>query len=162
MKNLYPLWCIAVLMLLLSGCASTPKAPTRLENPAMRVVNYALSLQGYPYVYGKASPEEGFDCSGFVFYVYGQNGYPLPRTAEQMAQALPEVDEDQRQAGDLLFFDTGDKPFSHVAIYLGHESFIHAPSSRTGHVMISGLDQAYWSQRLSGVRRPLAVAPPGK
>ncbi len=141
-------------LLLLSACASTPKN-TPSADSASRVVHYALSLQGAPYVYGKASPEEGFDCSGFVWHVYRRNGFPIPRTTQQMALALPKVEKDERLPGDLLFFHTGDKLFSHVAIYLGHEDFIHAPSSKTGQVMVSGLNQPYWRRRFIGVRRPI-------
>ncbi len=145
--------CLA--LLLLSGCASTPKGSRAPSDSASRVVNYALSLQGAPYVYGKASPEEGFDCSGFVWHVYHRHGFPIPRTTDQMARALPKIEKDQRLPGDLVFFRTSGKPFSHVGIYLGHDDFIHAPSSRTGRVMVSGLDQPYWRKRFIGVRRPL-------
>lgn len=156
MTNPNPSLRVALLsvLLLLSGCASTPKPPPPSASPTAGVINYALSLEGAPYRAGKASPEEGFDCSGFVWHVYRRHGLALPRTAEQMALALPEVGAEERRPGDLLFFQTGEKPFSHVALYLGGESFIHAPSSKTGHVMVSGLGQPYWRQRLSGVRRP--------
>jgi len=143
-----------LLALLITACASTPKTTPAPRDATAQVLDYALSLQGAPYHWGKASPEEGFDCSGFVWHVYRRHGVPIPRTTEQMALALPEVEPAQRRPGDLLFFNTGDKPFSHVALYLGHEAFIHAPSSKTGHVMVSGLSQAYWRQRLTGVRRP--------
>ena len=142
------------LALLLTGCAGTPKTAPPVTDSAAQIVDYALSLEGLPYRWGKASPEEGFDCSGLVWHVYRRNGIVIPRTTQQMAEALPEVPEEQRRPGDLLFFNTGDKPFSHVALYLGDDAFIHAPSSKTGHVMVSGLGQPYWRQRLTGVRRP--------
>jgi cell wall-associated NlpC family hydrolase len=146
---------LLLFVLLAAGCASTPKpAPPAEPDTTAQIIDYALSLQGAPYVYGKASPEEGFDCSGFVWHVYRRHGFPLPRTTEQMARTLPEVEPTERRPGDLLFFHTSDKAYSHVALYLGHEEFIHAPSSKTGHVIISGLHQAYWRQRLTGVRRP--------
>jgi len=143
-----------LLALLLAACAATPKTAPPANGSATPVLDYALSLQGAPYAYGKASPEEGFDCSGFVWHVYRRHGVPIPRTTEQMALTLPEVEPAQRRPGDLLFFHTGGKPYSHVALYLGHEAFIHAPSSKTGRVMVSELGQAYWRQRLTGVRRP--------
>lgn len=148
-----------LLALLAAGCASTPKAPPPAPDAAAQVVEYALSLEGSPYVYGKASPEEGFDCSGFVWHVYRRQGVRLPRTTEQMALVLPEVEPGERRPGDLLFFHTSGKPFSHVALYLGGEEFIHAPSSKTGRVMVSGLGQPYWRQRLVGVRRPPLAGP---
>lgn len=155
--SLYVHWARAAwlsLALLAAGCASTPKTAPPAPDHAAKVVAYALSLEGAPYAYGKASPEEGFDCSGFVWHVYRHHGIPLPRTTEQMALNLPEIEPRQRQPGDLLFFHTGDKPYSHVALYLGHEAFIHAPSSKTGRVMVSELGKPYWRQRLIAVRRP--------
>lgn len=145
---------LLLLALLLAGCAGTPKKTPPPAASSPPVVDYALSLEGAPYRWGKASPEEGFDCSGFVWHVYQRQGLTIPRTTEQMAEALPEVPEEDRRPGDLLFFHTGDKPFSHVALYLGDDAFIHAPSSKTGRVMVSGLGQRYWRDRLTGVRRP--------
>jgi len=143
------------LALLLAGCSTTPKKPAPPTASTSPVVEYALSLEGAPYQWGKASPEEGFDCSGFVWHVFRAHGLAIPRTTAQMAEALPEVEPQERRPGDLLFFDTQDKPFSHVGLYLGDESFIHAPSSKTGHVMVSRLTQPYWRDRLTGVRRPI-------
>jgi cell wall-associated NlpC family hydrolase len=146
------LWLALASALLLSGCASTPPLPAPKANAG--VVDYALSLRGAPYAYGKASPEEGFDCSGFVWHVYRRNGVSLPRTTDAMARGLPVVPPAARQPGDLLFFRTGERLFSHVAIYLGQNAFIHAPSSRTGKVTVSNLGQNYWRDRFVGVRRP--------
>ncbi len=146
------------LLALLSGCASSPQKPalrTVAAKPA--VVNYALSLQGIPYRYGKESPSEGFDCSGFVKHVYQKNGVLLPRMVRDMAQALPPVRKEDRRPGDLLFFNTNGRPFSHVGIYVGDASFVHAPSSHTGRVIVSSLDNPYWWQRFIGVRRPGVV-----
>ena len=140
--------------LLMAGCASTPEKAPMADTGNTRLVNYALSLQGTPYRYGKASPVEGFDCSGFVQHVYEKHGIPLPRTTRQMARSLPSVDKQERRPGDLLFFNTSGKPFSHVGIYVGHDAFVHAPSSRTGRVIVSSLDRPYWWQRFIGVRRP--------
>jgi cell wall-associated NlpC family hydrolase len=119
---------------------------------------YALSLTGTRYRYGGTTPAEGFDCSGFVRYVFGHFGVELPRSAREMAAALPKVDADERRPGDLVFFNTNGKPFSHVGIYLGNGRFVHATSSRTKLVMVSELSDSYWSKRLNGVRRPPAEA----
>ena len=156
---------------LLGGCANTPPAPVPgkvtvitaaaptpkpVEVPLDRqIVDAALELRGTPYRYGGSSPEAGFDCSGFVRYVYGTHGVELPRVAAGMAASLPAVDRLSPAPGDLLFFNTRGARYSHVAIYIGDGRFVHAPSARTGAVVISSLGQRYWRRRLTGVRRAL-------
>lgn len=152
-------------LLLLAGCAgvSPPPAPVAAlppPAPAPRqpgppgVIGVALSLDGAPYRNGGDTPATGFDCSGFVHYVYFTQGIELPRTAAAMARALPRIPLDDMRPGDLVFFNTSGRPHSHVGLYLGGERFIHAPSRRTGHVRISDLRLPYWHKRLDGVRRP--------
>ena len=147
-------------LLLVSGCSSTQKVPIDTQvtpdSSNTRAALDALQLQGHPYVYGGQSPEEGFDCSGLVVYVYNRQGLKLPRTTRSLAQQLPPIRPELRQPGDLLFFHT-NKPYSHVGIYVGNDNFIHAPSSRTGHVMMSSLQQPYWRERFIGVRRPVEI-----
>jgi len=88
-------------IVLFSGCASVPETrPTANYSP---MVSYALSLQGVPYHYGKSSPEEGFDCSGFVKHVYERQGISLPRTVQGMAQSLTQVPKNDLHSGDLVF-----------------------------------------------------------
>ena len=139
----------------LVGCTSTPPLkpiiPTQQHSA---LVNYALSLQGIPYRYGKSSPEEGFDCSGFVKHVYEHHGISLPRTAKEMANSLNPIPPAQIHPGDLLFFNTSGVPFSHVGIYVKDDSFIHAPSRRTGKVLVSSLKNKYWRKRFIAARRP--------
>ncbi|WP_340123689.1 C40 family peptidase [Methylobacter svalbardensis] len=137
-----------------SGCASVPEIKSTADYSPM--VSYALSLQGTPYHYGKNSPEEGFDCSGFVQHVYGRQGIALPRTTQKIAQsaALIQVPRNDLHSGDLLFFNTNGKPFSHVGIYVSNDDFIHAPSQRTGKVLVSSLKNRYWGNRFSCARRP--------
>ena len=144
---------LGLLLVLVTGCATAPPLPDPTAQTA--VVSYALSLEGAPYRFGKDSPEEGFDCSGFVRHVYQHQGIALPRTARAMAEALPPISGDTMLAGDLLFFDIGGRPYSHVGIYLQQGQFIHAPSRRSGKVMVSKLTDRYWQQCYSGVRRPL-------
>ncbi|UZR27174.1 C40 family peptidase [Methylococcus mesophilus] len=147
---------LLLLPALLSGCASTPEVQQSVPASANgRVVPYALSLQGVPYVWGGASPAHGFDCSGFVQHVYQRHGVDLPRTAREMASKLPEVPKHCRLPGDLLFFRTDGRSYSHVGIYIGNESFVHASSSHSG-VKISSLNKPYWLNRFLGVRRPHA------
>lgn len=147
---------MAVLLGLLAGCASTDKVslkPPISDQGNSRAVMEALQLQGRPYVYGGKSPEQGFDCSGLVVYVYNQQGIKLPRTTQSLVQQLPGVKPELRQPGDLLFFNT-EKPYSHVGIYIGNDDFVHAPSARTGKVMVSNLQNPYWRERFMAVRRP--------
>jgi cell wall-associated NlpC family hydrolase len=147
--------CCALLM----ACASEPEylAPMIQAPQATArgpIVRYALSLQGVPYRYGKDNPEEGFDCSGFVKHVYEHAGVRIPRTVQAMRETLSPVDRSEMRAGDLVFFNlTGDK-VSHVGICLNDRQFIHAPSQRTGRVLISDLMSDYWSSHFAEVRRP--------
>ena len=145
---------LAFILNILVGCASTPKTTTLKNSFATRnpVVNYALSLQGKPYRWGQESPQQGFDCSGFVKHVYARHGIRLPRTAHQMANALPKVDSRIRQPGDLVFFNTTGEPFSHVGIYIGENAFVHS-SSVIVRVIISSLSKPYWWEHFLGIRR---------
>lgn len=144
-----------LVILLLSGCASDSDiAPISYQQSDSPVVNYALSLQGAPYHYGSDNPQDGFDCSGFVHHVYQQQGINLPRTTENMATQLTPVEKDAMHSGDLVFFDTNGTSFSHVGLYVNNDKFIHAPSARTGKVLVSSLKNNYWQQHFIGVRRP--------
>jgi cell wall-associated NlpC family hydrolase len=115
------------------------------------VVGTALSLRGAPYRNGGSDPS-GFDCSGFVAYVFAQQGLYMPRTvSEQYAQGQP-VGPDAVAPGDLVFFSTVAPGASHVGIAISEEQFVHAPSS-SGVVRIESLTASYWSSRLVGTRR---------
>ena len=143
---------------LISGCSSTPETESVVKPiPARqpKAVEYALTLQGAPYRYGKDNPREGFDCSGFVRHVYSTQGVRLPRTAKEMALALPTIPKYAIQSGDLVFFNINGQVFSHVGIYINDNHFIHAPSQRTGKVLVSNLTTDYWQQHFSGARRPI-------
>ena len=97
---------------------------------------------------------EGFDCSGLVYHVFRQFSVELPRNAAVMAKVLPSIALAEVEAADLLFFNTERTPYSHVGIYLGDGRFVHAPSPRTGQVIISKVSNSYWHKRLTGARRP--------
>lgn len=142
------------LAIIITACSTSPDIKPTFPQSGQPVINYALSLQGTPYRYGKASPEEGFDCSGFVMHVYGKYGVPLPRTASRMAEVLPPVEWDDLRSGDLVFFNTSGRIFSHVGIFINNDKFIHAPSQRTGHVLVSSLNNRYWRKHFTGIRRP--------
>jgi cell wall-associated NlpC family hydrolase len=142
---------------LLSGCASDPEiVPISYQQPATSspVVTYALTLQGAPYHYGSNNPEDGFDCSSFVQYVYQHQGITLPRTVQDMANNLIPIEKNAVLSGDLVFFNTNGQTFSHVGLYINNDYFIHAPSKQTGKVLVSSLKNDYWHQHFMGVRRP--------
>lgn len=119
---------------------------------------YAVSLVGSPYRLGGTSPESGLDCSGFVGHVYRETtGIMLPRDSRAISQAAQPLAQAELLPGDLVFFNTLNRAFSHVGIYLGDDRFVHAASSRSGAVMVSSLNNRYWRERYDGARR---VTPP--
>lgn len=138
--------------------SSPPAPPPTAALDTLGLVAYAASMQGKPYRSAGDSPEEGFDCSGLVQHVFGRFELYLPRDAASMAAALPEVPFDELQAADLLFFNTQGGPYSHVGIYLGDGRFVHAPSPRTGRVIISPVSNSYWRTRVTAARRPEPTA----
>jgi cell wall-associated NlpC family hydrolase len=123
---------------------------------------YAVSLVGSPYLVGGNSPETGLDCSGFVGHVFKQiTGLLLPRDSRAISDATQPLAPDELRPGDLVFFNTLNRTFSHVGIYLGEDRFVHASSSRTGLVMVSSLSERYWQERFDGARRVAAQPPAG-
>ena len=146
---------LPITVLFLSGCASTPETKPIVQlSPTTPLTTYALSLQGVPYKFGKDSPAEGFDCSGFVKHVYQKQGIDLPRTVNDMALLLPTIPSNNIQSGDLVFFNTNGNLYSHVGIYISNNQFVHAPSQPTGKVLVSSLKNRYWQRHYTGVRRP--------
>ncbi|TCJ11722.1 peptidoglycan endopeptidase [Parasulfuritortus cantonensis] len=118
---------------------------------------YALGLLGSPYKAGGTDPNKGVDCSGFVRHVYKQTeDIDLPHNAKAMSQNGEQVAKTELKPGDLVFFDTRHKPFSHVGIYAGDGQFVHAASSRSKQVMVSNMNDGYWSKRFNGARRLLS------
>jgi cell wall-associated NlpC family hydrolase len=137
--------CAAMLVAGLGACSSTPTQPDgepRPRTPAQtatsqstdtgqqsigkRVAAYAQDMVGVPYKYGGKSPL-GFDCSGLVHYSYGQAGITVPRTSRAQLSASRRITLREARPGDLLFFKS--RNYSHVAIYLGDDTFVHAPST---------------------------------
>ena len=115
----------------------------------------ALGLIGTPYKYGSSNPEKGgVDCSGLVRHVYKQTeGITLPHNARAISDKGEAIRKDELQPGDLVFFNTLKKPFSHVGIYAGDGKFVHSSSSRTKKVQLSDINQSYWAKRFDGARR---------
>lgn len=154
------------ILLLAAGCAGTParqpppderhlppepRAETR--DAGVPIAELAMSMVGVRYRYGGAHPDEGFDCSGLVFYTYTSNGHAVPRTSRGQfgaARVIPLADAAQ---GDLVFFQD-QANLSHVGIYLGDGRFVHAPSSG-GAVRVATLDAPYYQRNLVAVGRLL-------
>lgn len=111
----------------------------------------ALSLRGAPYRNGGSDPR-GFDCSGFIWYVFGQHGIRVPRTVSEQFREGTEIAPDALQAGDLVFFSTDSRGASHVGMAIGGDEFVHAPSSR-GDVRVERFSSQYWAPRFVGARR---------
>ncbi len=123
---------------------------------AAELVMRALGLLGVDYKWGGNSPETGLDCSGLVKHVFQEAaGLALPRRAEEMSRAGEPVASGELKPGDLVFFNTLRRAFSHVGIYIGDGRFVHAPSSG-GKVRVERLGQAYWAKRFNGARRLIA------
>jgi cell wall-associated NlpC family hydrolase len=130
--------------------APTPPPPAL---PARDVVVTALMLKGAPYRNGGSDPS-GFDCSGFVQWVFAhaQDGVRLPREVRDQYDAGRKIDLREVKPGDLLFFETVSRGASHVGLAIGGNQFVHAPSSR-GVVRVERFTASYWSKRFVGARR---------
>ena len=118
-----------------------------------QVIDHAQDLIGIRYRRRGDKPQTGFDCSGFVGYVFREGvGLILPRVSREISKAGTSVSKDELKAGDLVFFNTMRHAFSHVGIYLGDDLFVHSP--RTGQaIRIDHLNKRYWAKRYSGARR---------
>jgi cell wall-associated NlpC family hydrolase len=134
------------------GNALLEAADRHLSN-TRELVMQALGYLGIRYKYGGSSPDTGFDCSGLVRYVVNQAlGRVLPHDARGIARAGEKVSTAELQPGDLVFFNTMRKPFSHVGIYVGDHRFIHSPASG-GSVELVNMTERYWAKRYDGARR---------
>jgi len=117
----------------------------------------AIGFLGVPYRRGGNTAETGFDCSGFVRAMYTQTvGHLLPRRAEEQAAATQKIDRSDLKPGDLVFFNTMRRAFSHVGIYVGEGKFIHSPKPGA-QVRVEDMSGSYWQRRFSGARRVAAV-----
>ena len=133
------------------------KAQTVAGRAGDLVVN-AMGFLGVPYKRGGNSAETGFDCSGFVRAIYQQTvGLVLPRRADQQAASTQVIDKKELQPGDLVFFNTMRRTFSHVGIYVGDGKFIHSPRSGS-EVRVEDMRQSYWQRRFDGARRVTPAA----
>lgn len=136
---------------------STQTAVSSTSDAITGMIDTGLGFLGIRYRKGGDGPESGgFDCSGLVKKVFGVSmGLSLPRTAAEMAGVGEKVNKQSLQTGDLVFFNTMNRAFSHVGIYLGDNRFLHSPRTG-GKVRVERMDTTYWTKRFNGGRR---VAP---
>jgi len=169
------------LALLLAACGTTPGPAPEPEHPQRTIprppdirdgrayfsladpghrealVISAYNLLGTGYRFGGSNPDAGLDCSGMVSYlVKVVSGQSLPHNAARIASITRPIERDSLEAGDLVFFNTRGRPFSHMGIYLGDDRFIHAPSSR-GRVRIERMDNRYFAARFTAARSLVAA-----
>ena len=143
-------WLLAVL----SACAAYDRAPTdNAADERERPLLYALLVEGTEYRLGGRSPETGFDCGGLVVYAFERAwGVSLPMGTRALRRVGQPVSAKDLQPGDLVFYNTRNRPYSHVGIYLGDGRFVHAP--RPGaQVRVESLETSYWRARFNGARR---------
>jgi cell wall-associated NlpC family hydrolase len=165
---------LVILVALSGACATSGGVPEPFPTPSRRpstpappapvatsgtlpasdgssITSTALSLRGTPYRDGGSDPR-GFDCSGFVEYVFGRHGINVPRTVDELYRAGTPVERDAVHAGDLLFFSTTAPGATHVGMAIGGDEFVHAPSA-AGVVRVERFSGSYWSPRFVGARR---------
>ena len=135
--------------------APPPAAAPFVATTSSALVDTAMRLRGVPYRNGGSDPS-GFDCSGFVQWVFAQNGVLLPREVREQYAAGRKIELREVQPGDLVFFQTVSRGASHVGVVIGGDQFVHAPSS-TGVVRVERFTANYWTRRFVGARR----IPPG-
>jgi cell wall-associated NlpC family hydrolase len=136
--------------------AEEPSLFERYTNSAQDLVLKGLELVGINYRRGGTHPDKGLDCSGFVQVVFQDAlGKLLPRTVSEQSKVGDKIDKNELKPGDLVFFNTMRRAFSHVGIYLGDNHFMHAPRAG-GEVRVEDMSKSYWVKRYNGARRILA------
>jgi len=157
---------LAAIAAVTTGCAGAPTTPVdrapghitvepRIADEAVggAIADVAMGMVGTRYLYGGTDPLEGFDCSGLVYYSYGQAGYQVPRTSRELFRAARKISVGEADPGDLMFFQDQSK-LSHVGIYLGDGRFVHAPANGQN-VAVGSLDSHYYREHLVAVGRLL-------
>lgn len=157
------LLCVLLLQIVLLGNAkanNTSDGPfTESVSLPAEVIVRSLSLMGITYRWGGNLPETGMDCSGFVRHVFHEAaGLILPRKSEEMSRAATSIGKEYLLPGDLVFFNTQRRGFSHVGIYLGDDKFVHAPAKGKS-IRIDSMGDRYWVRRFDGARRVMGELP---
>jgi cell wall-associated NlpC family hydrolase len=142
-----------------SSTGGTRSFLSGMASKAGDVVVGALNMIGVRYRWGGNTPDSGLDCSGFVRYVFQDTlGMTLPRRAEEMSRVGEKVRVSELKPGDLVFFNTMRRSFSHVGIYIGDNKFVHSPSTGST-IRVDDMDNSYWEKRYTGARRIEATFP---
>lgn len=166
-------WAVALATLMLHGCGGSsvkpstnniarlppqPVTPSKSlvglkdRNKATDVIMTAFGLIDIGYRFGGANPDAGLDCSGLVIYVFERaTGLKLPHNAAQIAEVTRPIERTSLRPADLVFFNTQNRPFSHVGLYIGDNRFVHAPNSRAK-VKVSSLDDRYYAAHYEAAR----------
>ena len=143
------------LILVLPACAPrriTTGTPDK-TSPGSRVSQTAATQIGKPYRYGGSSPQNGFDCSGLVYWSYGQHGIQVPRTTTGQARAGTAISRSNLIPGDIVVFREPSAPNQlHTGIYTGNNNFVHSPNRR-GSVRIESLNASHWRRTFINGRR---------
>ena len=137
------------------------KVREKVRDGASDMVITAMNFLGVPYRLGGTTEATGFDCSGFTRHIFELSlGLVLPRRVDDQASAggLVSIDKSDLRPGDLVFFNTLKRTFSHVGIYVGDGRFIHSPKTGS-EVRLEDMRYAYWAQRFTGARRAAAANP---
>ena len=155
-RSILPALAALVAAALLAACGNAPKLPVPERAGSERgreVAIYAMSLIDTGYRFGGKNPEAGLDCSGMVAYIFDKAaGLRVSGSAADIARRGRPVDRSSLVAGDLVFFNTANRPFSHVGIYIGDGRFVHAPSAASGRVRIDRLTSTYFAPRFDAAR----------
>ncbi|MFO1404016.1 MAG: C40 family peptidase [Azonexus sp.] len=165
MHNLTPSTLAIALGLLLSACTTAPPEAARRADPGPTAIAgvraadigsdvalYALGLIDTGYRFGGKNPDAGLDCSGMVAYVYDRAaGLRVSGSAAEIAQVGKPVERESLKPGDLVFFNTRNRPWSHVGIYIGDGRFVHAPATN-GRVRVDRMTDRYYAQRFEAAR----------
>lgn len=159
-------WAVSWAALLSLSNTGIALANPNAESPAVEEVSLpaevivrALTLMGITYRWGGNLPETGMDCSGFVRHVFHEAaGLLLPRKSEEMSRAATSIGKEHLLPGDLVFFNTQRRGFSHVGIYLGDDKFVHAPAKGKS-IRIDSMGDRYWVRRFDGARRVMGELP---
>ena len=145
---------LLLLIALLTACGSAPARQESAANERMNdLVMYAISLAETPYKYGGDNARSGFDCSGYVGHVYREVlDIKLPRTTKALSGVGDPLSQRELRPGDLVFFNTQRRPFSHVGIYVGERKFVHSPKTGS-RIRVENMELDYWKSRYNGARR---------